>query len=363
MSNINIAPVELVLKNTDEHIDIQICDAEGNPVDVNTGSGGNIELVVVGPTSNVLFKDAYPLLTLTGTVTVSAGSTEVIGTNTKFCEELDEGDSITIGIEVLTVDTITSNTRLVLTTPHVAGATDATVTKATRIIKTPGTTGSYYINWGDPAAAANSPNQSETNNTGDFLFRWRIRQATGVETVSVVQVVKVVTVHVLKLVVTLRLQIDKTGKLVDDDPFFPCRTGYSDEMLVQFLEGGLTLINAAQPYPTFSTLDQYPSLFGQVLIDAALLVGIMTQQLFSIDTDIPNYSDQGNAFVLDHFPRLNTYAQNIRDDLKTRIPDLKLHFVKTGSIHIEAGANFRLAQLIQAAPNGSLFRNFFTGII
>lgn len=363
MSCINISPVELVLRNTDEHIDIQLCDANGNPIDVDIGNNGTIELTVLGPTSNTLFKDAFPVFTLTGTVTVIAGSTEVIGTNTKFYEELNEGDEVTIAAETLIVDKITSNTRFTLTTPHIAGASGVSITKTTRIEKPAGTTGSYYINWGDPGAAANNPNQCETNNIGDYLFRWRVKQADGVETVSVVQVVKVVTDNMLKLLVSLRLQIDKTGKLVDDDPFFPCRTGYTDEMLIQFLEGGLTLINAAQPYPTFCNLDQFPSCFKQILIDAALLVGIMTQQLYAIDTDIPNYSDQGNAFVLDHFPRLNTYAQNLRDSLKTTIPNLKLHFVRTGSIHIEAGPNYRLSQLVQAAPNGALFRNFFSGIV
>ena len=225
----------------------------------------------------------------------------------------------------------------------------------TRIIKITAATGKYYFPFGDEAG--------ETDSQGEYLFKWRVTQDTGLETESRIQVVTVVTASVYKLIDCFRLQIDKSRKLVDLDPMDPLTLGYTDEDLLKFLNGGLTLINAAQPYPTFSSLDSFPGLFSQILIDAGLLVGIMTQQLYAIDTDIPNYSDQGNAFVLDHFPRLAAYCGQLRDDLKTRIPDMKRHLITTGSVKIEAAANFRLAQLIQAAPNGALFRNFFHGIL
>ena len=300
MGGINTAPVEIILIDTDERVDIQVCDANGDPIDVDTGNGGEIDLIIKNPAGNIIHIDNFP---------------------------------------------------------------SGIAPDPTRIVKPVGTVGQYYFLLGDPTATVNIPNNTETNTSGDYLFRWRVLQSTGVETVSQIQIVKVITDNMVKYMTNLRLQIDKAAKLVDDDPLMPCRTGYTDDMLVQFIEDGLTLINAAQPYPTFCNVDAFPFLFKQVLMECALLVGIMTQQLFAIDTDIPNYSDNGNAFVLDHFPRLMQYAQVLREDLKQRIPDLKRHFISTGSIHIQASPNYRLNQLVQTAPNGALFRNFFMGII
>lgn len=363
MSSLNISPVELILVGDSQRIDIQICDANGDPIDVDTGGGGSIDLLVQSPTQTVKHRDGFLLFTLTGTVTVGAGLTEVIGVGTKFQTELDVGDTITIAAESRVVDSISSDTRLVLAVAHGAGAAGVSLTKNSRIIKPAATTGQYYILWGDPGAPANLPNNTETNQAGTFLFRWRVLQTAGLEEISQLQTVKTISFKTADCVRDLRLQIDKAAKLVDDDPLFPCRTGYTDDMLVSFLENGLTVINAAQPYPTFCSIDQFPALYKQILLDSALLVGIMTQAIFAIDTDIQNYSDQGNAFVLDHFPRLQQVVQMKREFLAEYIPQLKLQFVRTGSIHIEAGANFRLAQLVQAAPNGALFRNFFSGIV
>ena len=85
----------------------------------------------------------------------------------------------------------------------------------------------------------------------------------------------------------------------------------------------------------------------------------MSQELFAIDTDIPGYNDQGNSFVIQHQPQLASYLSWLSSRLDKLIPMLKLNFVSAGSLHIEAGPNFRLAQLINAAPAGALFRNVF----
>jgi hypothetical protein len=39
---------------------------------------------------------------------------------------------------------------------------------------------------------------------------------------------------------------------------------------------------------------------------------------------------------------------------------MKRHYVQSGAARIEAGPNFRFAQLLAAAPTGSTFRNYFT---
>jgi len=61
-------------------------------------------------------------VTLTGTVSVTAGTAAVVGVGTLFLSELSIGDSIVIGAGTHAVESITNNLNLVLTTNHVAGA-------------------------------------------------------------------------------------------------------------------------------------------------------------------------------------------------------------------------------------------------
>lgn len=61
---------------------------------------------------------------LTGTVTVGAASTAVTGTGTKFTDEVEAGQYLTIEGEQLKVASVTDDTNLVLDANHVAGATD-----------------------------------------------------------------------------------------------------------------------------------------------------------------------------------------------------------------------------------------------
>jgi len=173
------------------------------------------------------------------------------------------------------------------------------------------------------------------------------------------QVVKIITHRVFSLLQQLRLQIDKALKFVNTDPENPTYLGYTNGQLVTYLEQGLQIINAYQPSGVFS-FDNYPyTSYGFTLIEASLLAGVMSQQLFAVDTDIPNWSDQGNTFVIQHQPQLAQYLNWLSQRLDKMIPMLKLNFVSSGSLHIEAGPNYRLAQLINAAPSGALFRNVF----
>lgn len=179
------------------------------------------------------------------------------------------------------------------------------------------------------------------------------------EELIVCQNIKVITHRICALLQKLRLQIDKALKLVKDDPESPCFLGYTNGQLATYLEHGLHIINAYQPSGVF-TLDNYPyASYEFTLIEASLMAGVMSQELFAVDTDVPNWSDQGNAFVIQHQPQLAQYLNWLSQRLDKMIPMLKLNFVSSGSLHIEAGPNFRLAALIDAAPSGSLFRNVF----
>ena len=187
--------------------------------------------------------------------------------------------------------------------------------------------------------------------------------ADGSEELLICQNVKIISHRMCSLLQKFRLQIDKALKLVgNSNPDDPCFLGYTEGQLMTYLEGGLQAINAYQPSGIFS-FDNYPyDAFGWTLLESSLLVGVMSQQLFAVDTDIPNWSDQGNTFVIQHQPQLAQYLNWLSQRLDKMIPQMKLNFVSSGSLHIEAGPNFRLAQLIEAAPHGALFRNtFFKG--
>lgn len=228
------------------------------------------------------------------------------------------------------------------TTPPVGG---------TKIIKPTGTLGYYYYPFGILT--------NQTDGTGDFLFQWTVMGSGGATVVTVVQNVKVVSPQVFQVIPYLRLMVDKSRKIVDpnNDVFL----GYTDSQLVMYLEDGMQVINAYQPETVSGfTIENFPwSDFRHLAIESALICGVMSQQLFAVDTDMPNYTDQGTTFVIAHQPQLASILNQITMRLDKAIPAMKQQFVSTGSIHIAAGPNFRMAQLLQAAPNGSLFRNVF----
>lgn len=204
-------------------------------------------------------------------------------------------------------------------------------------------------------AAIRGPNQ-ETANGGEWLFNWQIRMSAGAEQSNVVQKIKVITPKIASLLPELRILIDKSNKALDLD--HECFLGYTDANLVGYLEGGLQNINAYQPSLTF-TFDNFPLEYRQILIDAALITGVMSQELYAIDTDIPSYNDQGTSFVIAHQPQLASFLNQLTQRLDKLIPQMKLQLLQPGTLHTQMGPNFRLTQLVQAAPNGSIFRGVF----
>jgi hypothetical protein len=341
---------ELAIVNTQERINIRVFDDSVSPEVLVDATAPGPRLTVQDLGSNIVYKDAFPVFTLTGTVSVTAGQTLVTGTNTRFTEEVRVGDSLTFGGETRVVESISGATSLVLTAAHTAGATGAQATKPTRIVREG--VGRYYIEWGDVAAPGGD---TETAMPGLFGFLWQA-SAPGQEQQSVVQNLCVATVNTLAFLPPFRDLIDKCRKAVDDES---CFLGYTDTQLLQYLDQGLSIINAYEPYPVFNSLDQFPRQFLYVLLESSLIAGVMSQQLFAIDTDIPQYSDQGNTFVIQHAPQLANVLNQVTARLDKLIPRMKYKFVQTGSLHIQAGTNFRIAQLISSAPNGALFRNIF----
>ena len=218
-----------------------------------------------------------------------------------------------------------------------------------RIVKPAGTTGQYYIEWG-PAVA-------ETGTPCDLLFNWHIVTTVGSEDVYTTQVAKIVSSSTLSLLPYLQTIIDKSVKAVNPDK--DCYLGYTTDMLLQFIDGGLQLINSYQPYVVFS-LETYPiTLFREILLEASLYVGIISQLLFAVDQDVNAFSDQGQSFTINHQAPLSQFSNELARRLDTRIPAFKMHFVSTGSSLTQMGPAYRLQTVLTAAPSGSLFRNLY----
>lgn len=215
--------------------------------------------------------------------------------------------------------------------------------------------GRYYYPYGSGVPAGNT-----NGSLGDFLFRWRVGLTASSEVSNVIQVARVVSAMTMSLLPDFRLRIDKSAKLVDEDPDDPCFLGYTDSNLVSFLQGGLSIINGYQPYPLWSSIDNFPTQwFKEVLFQAGLMAGVMSQELYATDTDIDAWSDQGNVMTISHQPKLAAFLNTLSARLDNTIPKMKLHAINSGSVRVEAGPNYRLAHLVAAAPTGSLFRNIF----
>jgi len=199
---------------------------------------------------------------------------------------------------------------------------------------------------------------TDISTSGTYLFNWHARYDSDSEDIYRTQVMQVVSPRVLSLLPTFRLIIDKSVKRVVPESM--CFLGYSDSQLIVYLMQGLSYINSKPPYPVWNYLENYPiEQYSDVLIRSALYIGITSQSLFAIDTDVPSYNDQGHSFVLQHFQALNTMLNQLRAELDKQIPDLKKKFVRSGTAMIETRLGYLWYNLIASSPSGSTFRNYY----
>ncbi len=213
-------------------------------------------------------------------------------------------------------------------------------------------TGKFYIKWG--------VSEYETDRPGTVVFNWHSRQDETAEDVYRSQVAEVVTVRTLSLLPVFRLLIDKVLK--QNLPEELCFTGYTDGMLALWLKQGLHYINSFQPYPVWISIDSFPiETHSDILIRSAMYVALTSQMLFAVDTDVPNYSDSGHSFVLQHQQPLAAYIANLQQELMQLIPSFKRQFVSSGTVSIEMRLDMAFAMMLSSAPNGTLFRNLWQG--
>jgi hypothetical protein len=210
--------------------------------------------------------------------------------------------------------------------------------------------GVFHVDVGDQ-----TPNV-ETNAQSELLLSWSMQLYITSPMEYSLQKIKIITAHAASFIPEFRSLIDKSHKLVDTAN--DCFLGYTDSQLFTYIEGGLGIINSYQPSVIFS-VDNFPLDQKQLLLDAGLIIGATSQQLFAIDSDIPNYNDNGATFTISHQPQLASFLNQITQRLDKLIPMMKLMYLNSGCIHTQMGPNMRLNALLTAAPSGSLFRNLF----
>jgi hypothetical protein len=193
----------------------------------------------------------------------------------------------------------------------------------------------------------------ETANSGTLLASWHARKDADSEDLYKIQVVDILSPKVLAILPYFRLLLDKSLKIVNPDE--NCFLGYTDSQLVMFLQMGLSKINGYQPYPTFTLLENYPlNEFKETLLRAALYEAITSQFIFSIDTDIPSYSDSGHSFVIDHRTPLGNYLNSLSAQLDKEIPRMKMHLINSGTVVAEYKYGNYYYALLSASPYGAL---------
>lgn len=226
------------------------------------------------------------------------------------------------------------------------------IPEARRIKHVTAGSGKYYVTFGDETG--------ETDTPGTYLANWHARVDLDTEDFYQTQVIEIVSPQVLSLLPRFRLQLDKSVKLISPADY--CFLGYNSSMLVLYLRAGLEYINSFQPYIQFLNLDYYlmqTNYAAEILIQSAMYAALQSQLNFSIDTDIPAFSDSGKSFVLQHVQPLTQYIQHLRSELEVRIPNFKLHYVNSGTCSVEVRPDYAFASLLSAAPWGAMFRGLY----
>lgn len=212
-------------------------------------------------------------------------------------------------------------------------------------------TGKYYLTLGDVAA--------ETASTGTYVANWTARINSISEELVSTQVIEIVSSRLLSIIPRLRLQLDRSLKLVDISQY--CFLGYTTPMLVLFLRSGLELLSSYQPYISWLNLDAFPiEQYAEILIKAATYVALESQMLFALDTDQASFSVNSHSYSLLHQAPLAAYLSQLKADLDSRVPKFKLHFVRSGTCKTCIAPGYAFSALLSTAPYGSTFRGIYT---
>ncbi len=342
----------IVLQDSQTRVSVKVSDSLNALIDPH-----RLILTVTNISGQIVFNDIWPSPS-NRIVRAALGQFYVdFGTPIGSLQALANVGSTVISVENVNPETTLSlpTTGTVTLDPGLPGLEEkATYTSASLT----GGTGTFNLQ--APTAIAHSLGAMfigpyrETTELQDYLFNWQVQLTPGDPLVSSIQKLRVISPVAASYIPDLRTIIDKSRKLVN--PLEDCFLGYTDAQLYGFLELGLTNINAYQPSLIFTSINMFPAQYRFILVDAALVSGVMSQELFAVDTDIPNYSDNGSSFVITHQQQLAAFLNATIQRLNKMVPEMKLQLLQTGSLHTQIGPNFRFNQIISAGPNGAGFR-------
>jgi len=187
----------------------------------------------------------------------------------------------------------------------------------------------------------------------DYMLYWTVFIGTGYTNIDVFQYAKVAKPRALMLLPNLRNQLDKSMKNVHEIH------GWADDQLYLLLEGGVQEICKANPRVNY-TLANYPiEEWWQLLIDSATLLGLISQGIFSIDSDL-HYTDQGISFSVEHAGQINTYLGFLVTRFNESIQKFGLrHYAKPKLLMQLPRRIYGYQALVSAAPYGVSFPRIF----
>lgn len=342
----------IVLKDSQTRISVKVQDAAGTLIDP-----ARMYLTVTDVGGNLIFNDIYPSPSYR-MVRTSVGQFYVdFGTPNGMLQAQANAGATTLSVHNVNPETTLSfpSTGTITISEGLPGVEETVEYSSLTLVGGTGT-----INLVSPLTKTHLVSsiftgpKRETTELCDYLLNWQLQLTAGDQIVSSIQKLRVISTVAASYIPDLRTIIDKAKKLVN--PVEDCFLGYTDAQLYGFLELGLTNINAYQPSLIFTSLDMFPAQYRFVLIDAALISGVMSQELFAVDTDIPNYSDNGSSFVLTHQQQLASFLNATTQRLNKLVPEMKLQLLQTGTLHTQLGPNYRFNQIISAGPTGAGFR-------
>lgn len=192
---------------------------------------------------------------------------------------------------------------------------------------------------------------------GEYLFLWEWTLADGAYHQKL-QSISVASIRALRWLPRLRDRVDKARKMVDNDPDDPVFVGFTDQMLLQCLQWGLSFINALPITLGWGSVGDFPDAHWSLLLDAATLGALLNQEIFAIDTDV-TYNDNGHGFTVAHYPQYAATINSYYTRLKADVPSFKRQYWGGGSISVELNVNSRLAQFINSGTSGAGWRNLY----
>lgn len=195
---------------------------------------------------------------------------------------------------------------------------------------------------------------------GSYLAFWRFRTGPPplITEIRKRQLIRVVPYRYFRLIDILRLQVDKARKSLTTAAVTGRKSssfGYSDAWLSVYLDMGANLINTIPPY-TGMTVMNFDQSATWLLIQAATLIALESQQIFAVDTDYA-YSLGGNSLTIDHVGKIaQVYGNPLISQFFEMLTKYKQKFRSKGTVMVQMQYSFSIGRFFSEVPSGFFSR-------